>query len=333
MKTENLKAVAAERAVRRPLHFKLQCIAFAVIVLATACVPRVFASEDVPQLPFAEFANVPDEGQFVVGALYEQSKSYQIWASGQQYGIKVRAAGENYGIDTRQGYFIFEYGITEKWAADLEVGGTTVGWRAFDLDNQIKSTTGIMDTTFGVRYQIFNELIDTNSAWTPTLTFRAGAVIPGTYNENFIYAPGFRSAGIEPELIARKHFGWKGFGGYGDLLYRWNMTTENDNYIIDVGFFQQIKGWELDLGYMHMQTISGTDITFAVPGDLTSIIYPRDVREIFDAIQAGFSYTTSKRHWKYGFHSTIVVDGNNSDNKPWFGGSIEIPFGGKKSKN
>jgi len=304
--------------------------ACAGLVLAAAISLTSRASEDVPHMPFAEWAEVPAQGQFILGALYEQSKSYQIWASGVQYDIKVRSGGENYGIDTRQGYFALQYGITERWAADLEFGGTTVGWRAFSPGNQIESTTGLMDTAFGVRYQIFNEARDTNSPWTPTLTFRAGAVLPGTYNQDFVYAPGFRSAAIEPELLVRKHFGWKGFGGYGDLLYRWNMTTENDNYIIAVGFFQQIKGWELDLGYMHMQTLSGTDITFAVPGDLSTIIYPRDVREIFDSIQAGFSYTTSKRHWKYGFHSTIYVDGNNSDNKPWFGASIEIPFGGKK---
>jgi hypothetical protein len=303
------------------------------VIAAGVAARTVSASENVPQLPFAEFADVPEKGQFIVGALYEQSKSYQIWAGGQQYAIKVRSGGENYGIDTRQGYFILQYGINERWAADIEFGATTVGWRAFSPGNQIKSTTGLMDTALGVRYQIFNEFVDTNSAWTPTLTFRAGAVLPGTYNKDFVYAPGLRSAAIQPELLARKHFGWTGFGAYGDVLYRWNMTTENDNYSVAVGFFQQIKGWELDAGYLHMQTLSGTDISFGIPGDLTTIIYPRDVREIYDAIQAGFSYTTSKRRWKYAFHSTIVVDGNNSDNKPWFGASIEIPFGGAKKKD
>ena len=101
-------------------------------VIAAGVVARTAsASENVPQLPFAEFADVPEKGQFIVGALYEQSKSYQIWAGGQQYGIKVRSGGENYGIDIRQGFFILQYGITEKWAADLEIGATTVGWRAF----------------------------------------------------------------------------------------------------------------------------------------------------------------------------------------------------------
>jgi len=299
------------------------------LLLAVAMVQTTLGSENVPHRPFAYWADVPAEGQFVLGAVYEQSRSYHIWASGQQYAIKVRANGENYGIDVRQGYFALQYGITERWAADLEAGGTTVGWRAFSVGNEIESTIGVMDVGLGVRYQIFNEARYTNSPWMPTVTFRAGAVLPGTYNKDIAFAPGFRSSAIEPELLARKHFGWPGLGAYADMLYRWNMTTENDNYIIAVGLFQQIKGWELDVGYRHLQTVSGSDITFTVPGDLSSIVYPRDVRENNDSIQAGFSYTTSKLHWKYGFHSMIVVDGNNSDNKAWFGASIDIPLGGQ----
>ena len=302
------------------------------LLLTVALPPTVLASENVAQPPFAYWADVPAEGQFVLGAVYEQSKSYHIWANGQQYPVKVMASGENYGIDIRQGYFALQYGITEKWAADLEIGGTTVGWRSFSSDNSIQSTTGLMDPSFGVRYQLFKEADYTNSPWVPTLTFRAGAVLPGTYDQDFVYAPGFRSAAIEPELLLRKHFGWPGLGTYADALYRWNMTTENDNYMVAVGVFQQVKGWELDAGYLHLQTLSGGNITFGTPGDLSTINYPRQVREIYDAIQAGFSYTTSKRHWKYGFHSTIVVDGNNSDNKPWFGASIDIPLGGKHEK-
>jgi hypothetical protein len=161
----------------------------------------------------------------------------------------------------------------------------------------------------------------------PTMTFRAGGVLPGTYSQDIAFAPGFRSVAIEPELLLRKHFGWPGLGAYGDALYRWNMTTENDNYIVAVGLYQKYKGWELDGGYRHLQTLSGGNIYFATNGVLDSIIYPRDVREISDSIQAGFSYTTSKHHWKYGFHSQIVFGGNNTDRAPWFGASLDIPIG------
>ena len=94
-----------------------------------------------------------------------------------------------------------------------------------------------------------------------------------------------------------------------------------------IGLFQQIQRWELDLGYRHFQTISGGDIKFDST-DPSSIVYPRDVREISDSIEAGFSYVTKKRHIRLGFHSRTVFDGNNTDKKFWVGGSIDIPFGG-----
>ena len=306
----------------------------ATLLLASALAPTAQASEDVAQRPFGYWADLPTQGQFVLGMVYEQAKAYTIYADGQRVPVKIRSGGENYGIDTRQGYFALQYGLNARWAFDLEAGGTTVGWRSFSPNQSVEQTTGVMDVSFGARYQIWNEAIDTNSAWIPTLTFRAGAVLPGTYSQSLAFTPGFRSAAIEPELIARKHFGWKGFGAYGDALYRWNMTTENDNMILAVGFFQQIKSWELDVGFEHLQTFSGGDITFSLPPSdpnyLSSINYPRDVREISESIQAGFSYTTSKRHWKYGFHSRTVLAGNNTDLKPWFGASIDIPIGGKQ---
>ena len=91
--------------------------------------------------------------------------------------------------------------------------------------------------------------------------------------------PGLRSAAVEPEVLMRKHFGWPGLGAYSDSLYRWNRTTGNDQYIVAIGFFQQIKGWELDAGYRHLQTLSGGDIIYD-PNDPASIVYPREVREI-----------------------------------------------------
>ena len=69
------------------------------LLLIAAPAPRLLASEDVAQRPFAYWADVPTEGQFVVGMVYEQSKSYTIIANGQYMGTKVRAEGENYGIE------------------------------------------------------------------------------------------------------------------------------------------------------------------------------------------------------------------------------------------
>jgi hypothetical protein len=290
-------------------------------LLALAITAR--ASENVPHSFYAQWADLPLPRQFVAGFVYEESEAYHVWAGGQSHNITTHAAGESYGIDINQGYLMLQYGLTERWALDLNIGYTSMGWRTFSA-GKISSTSGLMDSSFGARYSIFSEATSSNL---PTLTFRAGAILPGSFDENFPFAPGLRSAAIEPELLARKHFGWPGFGAYGDALYRWNRTTGNDQYIVSFGLFQQIKGWELDVGYRHLQTLSGSDIIL-YPNN--TIIYPRDTRENNDAIDAGFSYTTSKRHFRYGFHSRTVVDGNNTDRKFWVGGSLEIPFGGKK---
>jgi hypothetical protein len=298
------------------------------LLLAAGLPTTLRASENVPYRPFAYWADVPLEHQFVVGFVYQQSEAYQIWAHGKNYNIKVTAAdGEYYGIDNTQGFLALQYGITPKWAADLNIGYTSVGWRSFSPTQSPESTDGLMDYSFGVRYQIFNEADYTNVWYVPTLTVRAGAVMAGTYDQAFIFAPGLRSMAIVPEVLLRKEFGWPGLGFYGDALYRWNHTTANDQFITSIGLFQKIQGWELDVGWRHLQTIAGNDITFTDPNDLSTINYPRDPREINDSIEAGFSYTTSKRHWRWGFESRTTFLGNNTHREFWLGASIDIPIG------
>jgi hypothetical protein len=287
------------------------------------------ASEDEPRRPFAQWADLPAPGQLLFGTFYEQSEAYHIWEQGNnRVSVNFRSGGENYGIDVRQGYFTFDYGITEKWAADINVGATTVGWRSFNANGDIGQTTGLSDTTFGLRYQIFKEDLS-NSCWLPTLTFRAGGIYPGSYNEHVAFAPGNHGAAIEPSLLLRKHVGWPGLGVWGDVLYRWEHTVGADQYIAAVGLYQQIKGWELDAGYRHLQTLSGENIVLgpSTPkGTFDGIFYPRDVREISDSLDAGFSYTTSKKHWRWGFHSRKTFDGSNTDSALWLGGYLDIPF-------
>jgi hypothetical protein len=290
------------------------------LIVPVALISVANASENVPHRPFAQWADVPAKGEFVAGAVYEQSDAYDIWASGQHVSLPDSASG----IHVNQGYFALQYGLTERWAADFNVGYTKETYQASPSVSQ-QSNSGIMDWSFGVRYQLCNEAWD-QSAWLPTATFRAGAVMPGTFDQHFPFSPGLRASAIEPELLLRKHFAWQGFGSYGDGLYRWNRTTGNDQYIIAVGVFQQFKQWELDLGYRHLQTIAGSDITIAADN---TISYPRDARENNDSLEAGVSYTTSRRRNRYGGQIRKVFDGNNSDEKFWFGFSVDFPFGGK----
>lgn len=139
-----------KRIERTKAGFARGSMILAALALLAAAAPTALASEDAPRRPFAEWAEVPAEGQLVFGTLYEQSEAYYIWAGSQRHNITVHASnGESYGIDIRQGYFTLDYGLTERWAADLDFGGTTVGWRSFDPGAGVQQTTGISDTTLG----------------------------------------------------------------------------------------------------------------------------------------------------------------------------------------
>ncbi|MEY4385252.1 MAG: hypothetical protein RLY20_535 [Verrucomicrobiota bacterium] len=312
-------------------HFSL-CVCFTVATVL-ACL-RAPATENAPHAPFAQWADILPTGQWTAGAFYQESEAYHIWAGGKQYDVTWHKDGEEYGIDINQGWFTAQYGINERWTADLSIGYVTGAWRYFANDGNTngtaKSTTGMMDITLGVRYQIWNET-NADSAWKPTLTFRAGAILPGNFEKDLPFAPGDRAAAIEPELLARKHFGWAGFGAYADALFRWNRTTHNDHWIVSAGLFQQIKMWELNVGYRHLGSVDGESIQF---DPVTRIIdYPRAPAESNDSVEAGFTYTTQKRGVQWGFYSRTVFDGKNSDGKFWVGGYINIPFAPKaKSK-
>ncbi|HEU5070416.1 MAG TPA: hypothetical protein VFV96_08390 [Verrucomicrobiae bacterium] len=299
----------------------------ALMVASLSAAGRTLASENVPHAPFAQWADLPARGEFRAGVFYEESEAYHIWADNTYHDVTWHKNGETYGIDINQGYVALQYGLTEKWAADLSIGYTTAAWRDFanggNTHGTAKSTTGFMDVGLGVRYQFWNE---TNApcAWCPTLTFRAGAVLPGGYNKDFPFAPGDRSAAIEPELLAKKHFGWTGFGMYADALFRWNRTTHNDHYIVSTGFLQEIRDWELNVGYRRLGTVSGDSIQFDPTTRIIS--YPREVREINDSLEAGFRYTTPHKHIEWGFYLRDVLDGANTDGKFWVGGYVNVPF-------
>ena len=93
------------------------------LLLTVALPPLALASEDVPHRPFAYWADLPDPGQFVFGAVYQESEAYHIWAANKYQNVTVKSGGESYGIDINQGYFALQYGITEG------LGGGSKHWR------------------------------------------------------------------------------------------------------------------------------------------------------------------------------------------------------------
>ena len=99
------------------------------------------ASENVPHRPFAQWADVLPDGQFVLGAVYEQSDADRIWASNQHSGVSEDSI--------HQGYVALQYGINSNWTADFNIGVTSMKWR-YASGDATQTTMGLMDWSFGV---------------------------------------------------------------------------------------------------------------------------------------------------------------------------------------
>ena len=66
-----------------------QLATLAGLLLTVALPPLALASENVPHRPFAYWADLPEPGQFIFGAVYEESEAYHIWAANKYSNVTV----------------------------------------------------------------------------------------------------------------------------------------------------------------------------------------------------------------------------------------------------
>jgi hypothetical protein len=124
------------------------------------------AAENLPSKPFAQMVYVPDCGQWVITPWYQYTEFQKIWRGSHKESITV---GDEHGFDQNNGMFLFEYSFKRDWAADLLLGYTHLATRSFTPSGQVQETSGLMDVTFGLRWQVLNET-NSSSPFTPTLT-------------------------------------------------------------------------------------------------------------------------------------------------------------------
>jgi len=280
------------------------------------------AGENIPQKPFAQSVWLPEATEFIITPWYEYSEFFHVWRGSHRESIEVNPRHDGHGFDQNDGMVLIDFGVAPNWAGDVTFGYTSAASRSFNPSQKVQATQGLMDTTFGLRYQAFRESPE-DSRWIPTLTFRAGGFYRGKYDSDFPFAPGNGSVGIEPSFLVNKGFGWDGFGAYGDAGFRWVRSGGNDQWFGAVGLFQNINNFTLNVGYRHFANTAGEDIG----GSGTTFAYSRFIKEIKEEIQGGVGYTTPKRHNHYQFYLGKVVDGRNTGAALTFGLYADFRFG------
>ncbi|KAB2663676.1 MAG: hypothetical protein DVB31_10595 [Verrucomicrobia bacterium] len=188
----------------------------------------------------------------------------------------------------------------------------------------VTNTSGRSDTVFGIRYEAARESED-HSGYMPDIVLRAGGIYAGSYDKEFQFAPGSGSVGIEPSVVALKHFGWEGFGAYSHLGYRYMRSGGHDQWFAAIGAQQEIGRWTLNLGYRHFANTAGVDIGGTPP----NITYSRQIMEIAEQLEGGFGYR-DRGGRLYQFYLRKTIDGNNTSGALEFGAYASFAFGSEK---
>jgi hypothetical protein len=290
----------------------------------------VRGAEDMPKKPFGQDAIIPDPHQWILTPLYQYTVFEKVWVGKDKRYIVYP---ENHGFDQNDFALLTEYGIKKYWAADLLFGFTDLATRSYSVPpGSVRHTRGLMDTTFGIRYEMWNELQPKNW-WTPTFTLRAGGIYRGTYQKSFPYAPGSGGVGLEISGMLQKHIGWEGFGVYTTAGYRDIRSGANSQFFTTVGFNQVFRGATLSAGYRHQQNTAGRDATST--GDVltgNTIDYSSYDREENDQIETGIGYTDKRdRHWQFYYQGNFA--GRNTGDKDRLGVYVSFPLGGKKTRD
>jgi hypothetical protein len=269
---------------------------------------------------FGQSAWLPGHQQFKVTPGFAFSTFDEFWAGDK----KVSNPPNGDSLDQYTGFVTFEYGILHNLAADVTIGYTATSTDAFGGN---ASDEGLMDTSLGLRYRLVDEN-NVRAAWAPTVTLRAGVVIPGTYDENAPFSAGDGAHAFEGSLLFGKSIGDTGFGLYGDIGYRVRENPVPDDVFGTAGVYKQIGPVTLAVGYRHIQGLSGIDIGGSDfdPSLGDSHGFPA-VKEINKLVEGGISFT-DKGGRNYQFSVAKSVDGRNTGDKWVFGINVTLPFGG-----
>ena len=211
----------------------------------------------------------------------------------------------------------FDYGFAPGLALDASFGHTEV---RFAPPGASFKRGGFDDTRLGLTYTLLQE-----SAETPAITFRLGAIIAGDYDVPTSVPPinpGDGASGFEASIAVGKSLG-EGFALYGELGYRNRNHGVPDDIFASVGLSKSFGGLAVNAGYRRTGAQGGGDI--GGPGFGTDFGFP-GVKEITQFAEGGLSYTDrGGRSYQFVVARKVGTVRNTGDTTV-YGFSISLPF-------
>jgi hypothetical protein len=274
----------------------------AVLALLPLLVPSTAALAQVS--PY-----LPEKGQFVLTPGFNFQTYDRFWLGTDKQDFPT--------TDQILANATSEYGLLRDLALDLTLGYTrTTGTRP-----EAGADSGLDDTTFGLRWRPVDEF-RFDSPLVPTLAFRVGGIIEGTYHEGLAESPGDGASGYEASLLIGKSILDTGLGVVGLVGYRDRTEGVPSDLLASAGaYYVLLERISLSFGYQLVKGLSGNDI-----GD-PGFEFPQ-VREISHTLQAGLGFIDNAGR-QYNLYFAWVIAGRNTAQKQVYGFNIVFPFGGR----
>lgn len=259
----------------------------------------------------AQTAYIPAPDTTTVTPLYSYQRSRDIFVLGD---TKVTLPDPLEQHTTR---LALERGLAPGWGMDASFGWSSVTYEesatlspgVFLLKDGKQTRSGMIDTHVGVTRVLLDEFA-TTSDFAPTLAFRAGGILQGTYDTGFVNAPGDGASGVEFSLLAAKSFGATGTALFADATWRTFSENVPDAIEASLGLSQQIQAAVITFGFRHQESLDGVDILG--PGFTSLASFP-DVKEINSSVEIGLSFLLGPVTVGLGFAQT--VSGENTPKK------------------
>jgi hypothetical protein len=266
----------------------------------------------------AQSPYLPDSGKGTVTVGYSYS-TYDAF-----YDSKKRNSLKPFGIDSIDQHAATlngEYSFAKNWAADLTVGYVTETMTKSLRPQDPRTSEGLNDTTVGVRYRALDETLS-HSAWVPTLTLRAAAIVEGSYDRNFINSPGDGGTGGEYGLLMGRYWEKIGGGIYGSALHRIVSGGAPQKFKGTLGVYKILfKSFTLDAGYERIDSFGGVNF------DSPTFTLNRfsELAEKSDTVHGGVGYRDSGER-SYNVTVSKVIAGQNTSDRLTVQAVLSIPF-------
>jgi hypothetical protein len=290
------------------------------------------ATENLPRIPFAESARLPDPNQFVVSPWYYYNVFRKLWIGDAKTSIEIQPQQD---FELNDGMITVDYGVTPQIALDLTLGYTSAATRSWDPQADPKTTEGLMDTQLGIRYRLLDER-EFNQWYIPTLTLRLGGIIKGTYDADFPIAPGDGASGGEAAIMIVKTTQPLGVGYYADGGYRLRDNHVPQTIFGAAGLSETLHfNWlitsvTINVGYRGLYDLNGPDFTggrvAGVPHDFIDFHYTRTAQEIYQMGEVGLGMSDKKGR-RYFFSCAHPFDGRNTPKVNNFVIGLNWPLG------